>query len=60
MKWYKGKARNQRTGFRVSSANRLMGSGWGSVGRAVASELEVSGSNPVIGKIFAECLLSTA
>ena len=34
-----------------------MGSGWGSVGRAVASELEVSGSNPVIGKIFAECLL---
>ena len=39
-----------------------MGSGCGSVGRAVA-EPEVRGSNPVIGKIYIEhlftCLLST-
>ena len=41
----------------------LMGSGCGSVGRAVASETEVCGSNPVIGNIIIEhlftCLLST-
>ena len=34
--------------------------GCGSVGRAVASNPEVRGSNPVIGKIYIECLLSTA
>ena len=31
-----------------------VGSGCGSVGRAVASDLEVCGSNPVIGKIYIE------
>ena len=36
-----------------------MGSGCGSVGREVASISEVRGSNPAIGKIFIESLLST-
>ena len=33
---------------------RELGSGRGSVGRAVASDPEVHGSNPVIGKIYIE------
>ena len=35
-----------------------VGSGCGSVGRAVASDPEVCGSNPVIGKIYIEHLFT--
>ena len=35
-----------------------MGSGYGLVGRAVASVPEIRGSNPVIGKIYIEHLLT--
>ena len=36
----------------VNKQNTFYGSDCGSVGRAVASDLEVRGSNPVIGKIL--------
>ena len=36
-----------------------LGSGCGSVDRAVVSNPDVRGSNPVIGKIYSESLLST-
>ena len=37
----------------------ILGSGCDSVGRPVASIPEVRGSNPVISKLYIECLLST-